>query len=113
MSIITKARKQKAVFWEKEGVDVYGQPTYSNPVEIGVRWDDTAENFIDENGTVQVSRAEVMVDRVVPVGSLLKLGVLSDLEPETPPRQQGAYEVRQLKQHPNFRATETLRIAIL
>ena len=113
MSVIRKARRQTAVFWEKTGVDVYGQPVHSSPVEIDCRWDDKAEQFIDEEGSVQVSRAEVMVDRVTPVGSLLMLGVLGDVDQDKPPRSQGAYEIRQLRQHPNFKATETLRIAIL
>ena len=63
MSIITKMRKQTAVYWALSSYDEYGQPTWDSPVEIECRWEDKSEEFIVSDGTRQVSNAIVYVDR--------------------------------------------------
>lgn len=113
MSIITRARKQKAVLWEEDGVDVYGAPKFKDPVEIDCRWDGVSEQFVDSDGSVKVSRARVMVDRDFNEGSLLKRTTLASIDQSKGGREQDAWEVRKFENIPNLRATEFLRIAIL
>jgi hypothetical protein len=73
MSLISKVRRQPALWFRRSGVDVYGSPTFDQPVEIVCRWDDTTENIVAADGEQRASRAIVMVDRLVSVGDLLLL----------------------------------------
>ena len=40
MSIITRMRKQDAVYWAYSGLDEFGQVEVGDPAEIKVRWED-------------------------------------------------------------------------
>lgn len=72
---------QTAVLWESSGsADAYGQPTVIDPVEISVRWENTNTEVVGPQGNpVQIS-ASVRVKQDVPVGSIMWLGTLDDLE---------------------------------
>lgn len=114
MSIITRMRKQTAIYWAITDWNAFGQPVFADPVEISCRWEDITEKFIDKDGDVQLSRAKVYVDRDISVGSFLKLGSLdSGTDTATPRNNTGAWEVRRFEKLPNLRATEYLRTAIL
>ena len=114
MSIITKMRKQTAVYWAKSGLDSYGQLTYSTPVEISCRWEDTIQEFIGTNGVRQLSQSVVYVDRDMYVGDILKLGELdSGVDQDTPMDNSGAWEIRSFGKSPNLKNTEYLRTALL
>jgi hypothetical protein len=114
MSIIRRARKQYAVYWEKIGDDKNGTPIYAAPVEIRCRWDDMQEEYLDSKGRMNVSSAIVMVDRVVTLGGVLWRGRLAAIETaEVPKDNPGAYEIRKYNETPNLRNTETLREAVL
>lgn len=103
-------RKQKAVYWAAIGFDAFGKPEYSAPVEIDVRWEDVAEEYMDENGVKQLSRSIVYVDRDTPIGGALFLGGLTDLDDDSVPfKNSGAYEIRAFEKLPNLRNTEILR----
>lgn len=121
MGIITKMRKQTAVYWplgsETTGgrdMDDYGKPLYSAAVEISCRWVDKAREFITPAGERATSRAEVYVDRDVSVKGVLFLGSLTDLtDVNNPKANVGAWEIRGFEKTPNLKATEFLRKAIL
>lgn len=116
MSLITRALRQTAVWWSVSfvAVDDYGQPVVSSPIEIKVRWDDVVEEFVTSDGTKEMSRAVVMVDRDVSVGDVLMLGTLSDIKDATRPKANtGAWEVRSFSKTPNLKHTENLRVARL
>ena len=114
MGIITKMRKQTAIYWASNGIDEYGQPEYALPVDIDCRWEDAHEEFIDGEGTRQVSQAIVYVDRDMEVGSVLKLGVIdSGTDESNPKNNDDAFEVRRFEKLPNLKNTEYLRTAIL
>ena len=121
MGVITKVMKQTAVYWplaseESGGVDFgeYGQPQFASPMEIDCRWDDEIRNIVDAEGTMKVSKAEVMVSVDVDLGGLLMLGMLDDITDEENPRENaGAEEIIAFEKNPNFRATEFLRVAYL
>jgi hypothetical protein len=116
MSLITRMRRQKAVYWERTGHDEAGQPTYAAPVEINCRWEDTSVEFMDKEQRRVLSNAKVYVDRVMPLGSALWRGLLADVHPASasdPFLNEFAYEVRMFKRLPNIRATEELLTAML
>lgn len=114
MRIIAKMLKQKAVWWASTGFDNYGQPNASTPIEISVRWEDVGEEFLDENGTMQLSRAKVYVDRDVEVGGLLMLGGLdSGVDEATPKNNDDVWEIRRVEKLPTLKATQFLRTVFL
>lgn len=117
MSIITKMRKQDAVYWPPAKADNFGRPAYGAPVDVKCRWDDVAENFIDpKSGTVAVSNSKVYVDRDVALDGWLWLGTVATIPggPGTPPGDvDGALPVRKFEKNPNLKASEFLRTATL
>ena len=71
---------QTAVWWaaptrSADGGHIFG----TAPVEIGVRWQDQAERFLDVHGEEQTSGSVVYPDRALAVGDWLFLGTLADL----------------------------------
>ena len=116
MSIITRMRKQKAVYWPlaTASPDDYGQPVYDTHVEIDCRWDDVVQEFIDSKGTIQASHSIVYTDRDIVLGGVLMLGELADITDEDNPKEnENAWEIKRFDKIPNLRATEYLRMAYL
>ena len=116
MSIITKMLKQVAVYWPLQSTpyDQYGQPQWNLPVEISCRWEDTVEEFIAKDGTLQKSRSKVFVDRDVQLGGMLMLGELGSGVNEDDPKQNvGAYEIKSFAKVPNLKIKEFLRTVYL
>jgi len=115
-SLIARMRKQKAVYWSltSTGFDDYGQPIPSTPIEIKCRWEDVSEEFLDGNGTVQLSRARVYVDRDVEIGGVLMLGELdSGVDESNPKENDNAWEIRRVEKLPTLKATQFLRTCYL
>ena len=114
MSLITRMRKQTAVYWPFDSVDAYGKKLMGSPVEIKCRWDGSIEEFLDSQGERQLSKAVVFVDRDTPVGGILMLGTLSDITDDTNIKEnEGAWEIRRFDTTPNLEATEFLKRAYL
>jgi hypothetical protein len=127
MSIITRMRRQDAIYWPPGEPDDYGHCSFGELVELvqvggvnyRVRWEDRVEEFIDAAGTLTRSRAVVFVP-VLPsggeivVGGYLLLGprgsLVSEIEPQ---RNVGACEVRRVDYLPNLKNTERLRTVYL
>lgn len=78
-SLESQFRKQKAVYWEANGYDGYGEPNVNTPVELDVRWVEKQLEATDANGGPIAIDATVVMDRKPPVGSVLWLGELADL----------------------------------
>lgn len=116
MSIITRMRRQTAVWWPEASTeqDRFGQPQVTTPVQISVRWEDISEEFIDSNNTRQLSNARVYVDRDVSVGGILMLGKLTDITDAVNPKENvNAWEIRRFEKLPNINNTEQLRTVFL
>ncbi len=114
MGIISKMRKQTAVYWALSSVNTYGENQYAAPVEIACRWEDVSVEFLDNDGSTQMSRARVYVDRDVIIGSVLMLGVIADITDEVNIKENaGAWEIRKFDNLPNLKATEFLKTAML
>jgi len=112
MGIISKMRKQDAVYWPPGAYDGYGQPTLGTAVAIKCRWEDVAEQFLDSDQQEQISNARVYVDRTVELGGMLWLGDISSA-PSDPRTDDDAWEIRKYESIPNFKATEFLKSVLL
>ena len=71
-------RLQKAVLWQKTGIDRYGQPTVGAPVEIFVRWNDVRREVLDKEGNTIALDATAVVAQTIEVGSRMWLGALAN-----------------------------------
>jgi hypothetical protein len=116
MSLISRSRKQTAVWWSQgsRAADLHGNPQVVAPVEIQCRWDDVLKEFLAADGTNRMSKAEVIVDRVMKPGDFLMLGTLANVTNAGVPKSNpGTYEVRRFDTNPNLRASENLYTAFL
>jgi hypothetical protein len=113
MSVITRMRKQQAVWWgQTDAPDSFGVPRLNVPVQILCRWDDETVEFIGKDGTPQVSKAVVYVDRDMQIGDILWLGSIANIATSQAPRvNAGWVEIKGWKKNPNFKASEFLRTA--
>lgn len=72
-------RYQAATLWAADGTyTASGQPKRGTPVEIRVRWDDTRKEMLDKDGNTITVDASAVVDRDIPVHSLMRLGELAE-----------------------------------
>lgn len=117
MRLEIRELKQTAVYWAPSGPDEYGRPSLAAAVEIDCRWEDTAEEFVDPQGTRQISSAKVFVGQDLEVGGLLMLGEIEVAEdssfPANPKNSADVHEVRLFSKNPSLRATRFLRFALL
>lgn len=115
MSLLDRMMKyQTAVVWPTNGFDGNGQPTYNDPIEVNCRWEDKQEEFISKDLVRQLSVAIVYVDRDILVGSMIRLGQLTDLTDQSIPKNNTrTFEVRSFDSSPNFRHNQNLRKAYL
>lgn len=76
----TAFRTQYAVLWPATGnYDAYGQPTIGSPVEIKVRWVSGESRAMDKQGNNIVLDGKAVVNRDIPLGSLMWEGRIRDL----------------------------------
>ena len=127
MGLITSMRRQDAIYWPPATPDNYGRPTYGALVELvldgadnfRVRWEDVAEEFVDQDGTTKTSSSIVYVPQLpdgseVEVGGWLWLGTRAALADELDPTANpGVGKVQKFDKLPNLKATQTLRTATL
>lgn len=114
MSIIVKMRKQKAVYWDRSGVDNFGAPAFAVGVEIDCRWEDGLVQAINDKGEQITAKSTVYVDREMKVGDMLWLGELADItDADNPRNNEGAWEIKSFNKLPNLKNTETLLTAYL
>lgn len=109
MGIITKIRRQDAVYFPRMGVDAHGKPTWGIPVEITCRWEQRTEEVIDKDGVRNTSQAHVYTSQGLAVGGFLVPGTLATLpNPTDPTKNTNGGKVLLSTTLPNLRATEFL-----
>ena len=114
MNIISRMRKQDAVYWPYSSTSAFGVKVVGDPVAIKCRWESKSEEFLDSEGEVQMSNAVVYVDRDTPMGGILMLGTTDDITDSVNIKENdGAWEIRRFDNLPNLRATEFLKTAYL
>tara|TARA_R110000851_G_scaffold46656_6_gene113570 strand:+ start:798 stop:1136 length:339 start_codon:yes stop_codon:yes gene_type:complete len=112
MGIISKMRKQKAVYWSPSSYDGFGRPVMSTAVQITCRWEDVHEQFLDKEGQEQTSSSRVYVSQDVELGGYLWLGDISG-KPSDPLQDNNSWEIRKFENLPNLKATEFLKTAMV
>lgn len=50
------------LLWIAGEPDIYGQPTYENPVSVRHRWEDKSGLFINANGRQEAFKSRVYID---------------------------------------------------
>jgi hypothetical protein len=114
VSLITRMRKQAAVYWGPPVDDGDGGFTYPAPVEITCRWDETKGMAKDLKTHDEVSNSTVYVDRDVEINGYLFLGSLSEVDEAAKPTAiEGARRIEGFQKIPNLKATEYLRVVTL
>lgn len=117
MGIITRMRKQKAIYWAMSGKDEFNVQTFADPVEIACRWEDKQQVLVGPDGEEFSSSSMIYVDRDMFAGDYLKLGELeedsSSAGDDSPLHDDLAFRVRLFSKVPNFKATEFLRISYI
>ena len=81
----TSDRIQKAVYWAANGNDNYGRVKVDARVELEVRWEKRWRESVDDDGNTVATEARVVVDRVIPVDSILWLGSMEEYAAKTTP----------------------------
>lgn len=111
MSLITRMRKQTAVYWPPtSSTDNHGKPVNRPAVEIKCRWEDVVTEYVDADGKKQISNSTVYVDRDLELEGILVLGQLKKLKSATDPfLNPGACAIKWVQKLPNLRVTEYLR----
>jgi len=116
MSIITRMRKQVAVYWGAPVADGEGGFTYAAPVQFGCRWDDRTVLFVNYKGEETISSAVIYPDQDMVFNGSLWLGTLVALQAAYPttytnPRLVvNTRVIMGIGKIPNLRASEYLRI---
>lgn len=118
MGIISKMRKQKAVYWSFASIDAFGDKQYDSAIEISCRWEDISQEYIDAQGEKKISNSIVYVDRDMSVGDLLMLGDLEDIDnsafdSNNPLDNNGVWEIKKSSKVPDLKAKEFLRMVYL
>jgi hypothetical protein len=122
--LVPEIRRQWAVYWSRGALDENALPTYSEPVELLVRWEDVVEIFLDRDGNEQRSRAKVFVGRDLQELGVLWNSNLSDDEPEgsaiaaltnetDPFLNNKAFEIRKLSKIPSIEGDKFVRMVYL
>jgi len=106
MSLLTRIRRQKAVYWAARGKDENSQYIFELPVEIKVRWVDETVQDLDSEGKPVIFSSHIYVDRVMKNGDMIQLGQLKDLSGAED--RSKAHRVRKFVQTPTLRATQWL-----
>lgn len=116
MDIIDTSRNQKAVYWPFLGEDTYSRRLYGPPRELRVRWEDTTEVVVDNQGNEIRSRARVNVGEDLYTEGLLWLGPIAALPvpfPDNPKDLDGAFQIVRFDKVPTLDADDVFRTAYL
>lgn len=102
---IKKYLKQRMVYWVRTGTGSSGQAIYGQPAERRCRWDDLVAQVQTLTKRTFMSKAEIMLDEPVVVGSLIYKGTIASWKalptyPKVPTTDQGGYEVQEISSTP-------------
>ena len=110
MSLITRMRQSVCVYWTPTGMaDDNGVPILGAPEELACRWDELQIEFINADGDKLISRAVVYVGERPAIGGIMVHATLASIVYfNTPRKNDGVFEVKQVSEVANLRNTETL-----
>lgn len=102
-------RHQTATYWKAGDLDDFGNPQWSAPVLLKVRWEDRNELYYDSDGRERRSQSMVGVDRDMNIGDYLQYG---DQTSNTTPGEK-AKEIKDFRRTPNLHNTKVDRWAVV
>ena len=103
-------RTQKAVYWESDGNNQFGQPMVKASVGIMVRWEQVNKESLDDSNNTIAINAEVVVDREMPVGSILWKGDIDTLpDPITDDDVDNLFKINGYNETPDLKGREFQR----
>jgi hypothetical protein len=105
-TFLTKVKKQKIIYWEISDPDGFNSNTFLAPVQFLGRWDDVNVIFVDSKGKDTVSRAQLICNELLVVGSYVMLGTLTYNTPTNPIGLVGAVRIKQASHVPNLNGTD-------
>src|SRR5690554_2761032 len=79
MHIETEDLTQAATLWESVGIDETARPIVKQPIQIPTRWEERRTEGIDVDSSPIAIDANIVVDRHIPVGSIIRKGRLDSL----------------------------------
>ena len=110
MSNYTRHMNQTATYWTPGGNDGFGGGSFSAPVQIRCRWQDSAVLFRDAKAREATSSAIVYTDSTVMNRGYLFLGTSVEVDPT---EVVGAFEIRQNSKSPSLSGQITLNKVFL
>ncbi|MEM2932568.1 MAG: hypothetical protein QXQ02_00085 [Halobacteria archaeon] len=78
--LVQKLCRQYAVVRNYLNADKFGQAVFGGRYEIKVRWNKIRREVVSDNGSVVVLTDEIHTYLDIPVGSIIRLGRLSDAD---------------------------------
>lgn len=97
-SIVERFTNQDIVYWEHDGDNASGKPSYKTPITLKVRWEDRFQEILTRDGRTVLSKGYILAaDRLVE-GSIIWQGTLltwaaQSYYPSIPTVNQGGSEV--------------------
>lgn len=116
MSYLTEDHTGYAVYWGNPAPDGYGGFSWDTPVELSVRWEEKARQFLSSDGELSVSRAIVYLGQDVARDGVLYQGRLADLsaaQKADPRTVTGAQGIRRFDKTPEIDGSDFERVAYL
>jgi hypothetical protein len=104
-------RFQLAVLWQFVGYDAHGKATVSAPVELAVRWDDTVQQTLGAQESIETSSTKLVVGQDVPELSIFWRGALADLPEGNNPG--NLYRVESVTKTPDVKGRQFFRTCML
>lgn len=73
----------RVTIWKSEGLDMYGQPSWSAPVVVKARWEDVQTLYLNANGREERGNSRVYLEKdAAKIGDHIYLGVSQSVTPE-------------------------------
>lgn len=109
MSLITRCQKETLVYWAQIGTKVTGEPIWGPPEQLTCRWDHCAREIIQPNNTKIFSKIELITEKLLEIGGLVRRGTLVDTAYwEDPKANEDVYEILQVDETPTLNYSERL-----
>jgi hypothetical protein len=112
-AIETAFRHQHVVAWMRNGTNQDGEPTVAPPIQLRVRLSKNQQELPDTDGRTIISQANAVVDRPLPLGSILWEGKLADWVMADPNAPRQLYEVMRASEVPSITGRRFRRIVHL
>lgn len=113
MSIVTKMRRQTAIYWPPSGRNPDGSLTWGDPRLLSCRWSLDAKSYVGSDGEEHVSTAVAYVGEDLELDGAMKEGAILPTSHPRDPQWNGALIIKQVGKTPNLKATEFLRTVYL